>query len=236
MLQNTKQFQGSRLSATDGEIGHIKDFYFDDKTWVIRYLVVDTGSWLTGREVLLSPHAFGKWDAEAKILHVNLTRKQIEKSPSPDAHKPVSRQYEMEFYRYYGWPAYWEGTDVWGMGGFPVMMPPAIPSTEPRTAHHHREDKHLRSTHSVTGYHIQARDGSIGRVTGFLVDDRQWTVRDLVVETGHWYAGKEVLIPASRVERISYEESKVYVDFTEADIQRTAEDAVVHASSKKQRE
>ena len=230
MLRNIKQLYGNKLGATDGDIGHIRDFYFDDKAWVIRYLVADTGSWLAGRDVLLSPHAFGKWDEARKALAVNLKQKQIENSPSPEAHRPVSRQYEIEFYRYYGWPAYWEGTDVWGLGGFPVALPP--PRVEQQTKQPHREDKHLSSTHAITGYHIQATDGTIGHITGFMFDDRQWIIHDLVVETGHWYAGKEIRISIGKVERVSYEESKVFVNLTQADIQRTDENEVARHRAK----
>src|SRR5450759_639501 len=102
MLQSIKQLYGDKLGASDGEIGHVKDFYFDDQNWAIRYLVVDTGNWLMSRQVLLSPHSLGHLEQAGKVLRVNLTRKQIEGSPSIDLHKPVSRQYEEEYYQYYG--------------------------------------------------------------------------------------------------------------------------------------
>ena len=76
----------------------MKDFYFDDQSWAVRYVVADTGSWLSGRQVLLSPHSFGNFHQAGKILTVNLTRKQIESSPVIESHKPVSRQYEEEYY------------------------------------------------------------------------------------------------------------------------------------------
>jgi hypothetical protein len=231
MLQNINELYGKKLAASDGDIGHVKDFYFDDKIWVIRYLVADTGSWLTGRLVLLSPHAFGKFDQPEKTLHIKLVKKQIESSPSIESHKPVSRQYEIEYYRYYGWPAYWNGGAMWGPGGYPVVMPPSKDEMEAHLEHHHRDDKHLRSTHAVTGYHIQTVDGIIGHVSGLMVDDRSWAIRELVVETGHWYSGKEILISPSKIERISYEESKVFVNLTKADIQRTAENEVVKAGA-----
>lgn len=231
MLYKTKELQGHQLHAKDGEIGHVKDFYFDDRSWVIRYLIADTGSWLTGRLVLISPHAFGPFDREKKILSVHLTRQQIEHSPSIEQHKPVSRQYETDYYRYYGWPAYWEGSAMWGFGGYPVIMPPSKEEREAQQHHHHRDDKHLQSTQAVKGYEIQARDGAIGTVSGFMVDDKSWAIRELVVETGHWYAGKEILIPPAKIDRISYEESKVFVNLTKADIQRTGENKVVHAGT-----
>jgi uncharacterized protein YrrD len=231
MLQNIKEFYGNKLAASDGEIGHVEDFYFDDKTWAVRYLVANTGTWLSGRQVLLSPHAFGRWDRDMKSLLVNLTRKQIENSPSIETHRPVSRQYEEEYYRYYGWPAYWDGGGMWGIGEYPVVLPP--PTKEEIEAHQHRrrDDKHLRSTLAVSGYHIQAVDGAIGRVTGFMVDDKSWAIRELVVEAGHWYSGKEVLISPSKIERIGYDESKVFVNLTMADVQRTTIDDIVKAGA-----
>src|SRR4249920_3124468 len=91
MLRSIKELYGNKLGAPDGEIGHVKDFYFDDQNWAIRYLVVDTGTWLPGRQVLLSPYSLGRLDQVERVLRVNLTRKQIENSPSIETHKPVSR-------------------------------------------------------------------------------------------------------------------------------------------------
>jgi len=222
-LQNTEELYGNKLAALDGDIGHIKDFYFDDNIWVIRYAVADTGSWLTGRQVLLSPHAFGKLDQYDKTLHINLRRMQIQDSPPIESHRPVSRQYEADYYRYYGWPAYWAGDAMWGMGSYPVLVPPAPGEIAEQRIYYHRDDKHLQSARDVTGYPIHAADGEIGRVKGFLVDDRSWAIRELVVESGHWYAGKEIRIATDKVNWISYNESKVHVSLTKDDIQRTAE-------------
>ena len=231
MLHNTQALYGHKLTASDGDIGHVQDFYFDDKSWVIRYLIADTGTWLAGRLVLLTPHSFGKLDDEAKTLQVKLRKNQIEKSPSIETHKPVSRQYEADYYRYYGWPAYWDGDAMWGLGGSPVVLALTREEMEADQRHHHRDDKHLQSTHAVKGYEIQATDGPIGSVSGFMVDDRNWAIRDLVVETGHWYAGKQILIAVGKVVRVSYEESKVFVNLTKVDIERTGENKVAKAGA-----
>src|ERR1017187_9910774 len=150
MLQSIKQLCGDKLGASDGDIGHVKDFYFDDQNWAVRYLVADTGSWLSERLVLVSPHAFGSLDQTGTVLRVNLTRKQIENSPSIESHKPVSRQYEEEYYRYYGWPYYWQGGGLWGMSGFPILELPSepLPSAPVPASHRHPKlaDVHLRST------------------------------------------------------------------------------------------
>src|SRR5450759_963428 len=218
MLRSVKQLIGDKLGASDGEIGHVKDFYFDDQNWAVRYLVAGTGSWLPGRQVLISPHAFGSLHQAGKILRVNLTRKQIEDSPSIESHKPLSRQYEEEYYRYYGWPYYWQGNGLWGMSGFPILeLPPKPLPRAPASAsgpQSERADAHLRSTQAVNGYHLQASDGAIGHVCDFMMDDKSWAIRQLVIKTGHRLSGKDVLIPTKDVDRISYEESTVFVSLT----------------------
>lgn len=231
MLYNTRELEGHQLAASDGDIGKVQDFYFDDKTWVVRYLVANTGSWLTGRQVLIAPHVFGDYDREAKVVHVNLTRAQIERCPPIEAHKPVSRQYEADYYEFYGLPPYWDGSAVWGWGAFPVIVPPTREDAEPVRQHHHRDDKHLQSARSLMGCAIHASDGEVGAVKGLMVDDRSWAVRELCVETGHWYAGKEIYIAPDQVQHISYADSKVYVGLTRAEIERAAPHQVVHAAS-----
>ena len=221
MLRSVNQLYGDKLGATDGEIGRVKDFYFDDQNWAVRYLVADTGTWLPGRAVLISPHAIGGLDHSGKILRVNLTRKQIEDSPSIALHQPVSRQYEEAYYRHYGWPFYWEGGALWGTSGFPIMGPPAIPlpiGPRPEAA-----DAHLRSTQAVNGYHLRTGDETTGHVCDFMMDDRSWAIEQLVIKTGHRFTGKEVLIPTRMVERISYPDSTVFVNLTPEAIEQSPE-------------
>ncbi|MEO8053096.1 MAG: PRC-barrel domain-containing protein, partial [Acidobacteriota bacterium] len=109
MLRKAKDLSGYKLAASDGEIGKVKEFYFDDQSWTVRYLVADTGGWLSGRQVLISPYALDPANEGRNVIPVDLTKHQIEKSPSLDSNKPVSRQYELEYYPYYGWPGYWGG-------------------------------------------------------------------------------------------------------------------------------
>ncbi|MCX6924791.1 MAG: PRC-barrel domain-containing protein [Verrucomicrobia bacterium] len=223
MLRIVKELYGAKLGASDGEIGHVKDFYFDDENWVVRYLVADTGSWLSGRQVLISPHAFGSLHQAGKLLLVNLTRKQVEDSPSIESHKPVSRQYEEEYYRYYGWPYYWQGDGLWGMSGFPILELPAKPlPSEPATScgpQPERPDAHLRSTLAVGGYNLQASDGIIGHVCDFVMDAQSWAIRQLVIKIGHRFSGNEVQIATRAVDRISYPDSTVFVNLTKEAVQ-----------------
>ncbi len=223
MLHSIQQRYGEKLRASDGEIGHVRDFYFDDKNWTVRYLVADTGRWLTGRLVLISPHAFGHLYPEGKVLLVNLSRQQIEDSPSIDEHKPVSRQHEEEYHRHYGYPYYAESSPLWGLAGYPVVAPPPPLSD----AKQQGVDSHLRSTRVVAGYNVETSDGVVGEVTDFMIDARTWVIRKIVVECGHWYSGKEILIPADKVSRISYDQSTVYVDSTKAAMMEAAEQHAV---------
>jgi hypothetical protein len=225
MLQSIKQLYGNKLGASDGDIGHVKDFYFDDQKWAVRYLVADTGSWLPGRQVLLSPHAFSSLHPVEKILRVNLTRKKIEDSPAIESHKPVSRQHEEEYHRYYGWPGYWLGDGMWGMGGSSILeTPPRIVPGGSAVANGpqpKRADAHLRSTQAVNGYHLQATDGIVGHVCDFLMDDKSWAINQLVIKVGHRFTGNEVLIPAGNVDRVSYDDSTVFVKLTKEAVEQS---------------
>ena len=226
MFRSIKQLYGHRLGASDGAIGQVKDFYFDDQSWVVRYLVADTGGWLPGRQVLISPHVLGNPYLSEKSISVSLTSKQIEDSPSIESHQPVSRQYEEDFYRHYGWPNYWQGDGLWGMSGLPVLGPLAmakpgepVPVIGPKRK---SADAHLRSTQAVNGYHLQATDGVAGFICDFMMDEASWQIGQLVVKTGHRFTGKEVHIPTSEVMRISYEGSSVYVDRTKAEVEQNS--------------
>jgi hypothetical protein len=220
MLRSIKQLYGNQLAASDGEIGRVKDFYFDDRDWAIRYVVADTGTWLPGRQVLLAPYALGSLDQANRLLRVNLTRKQIEDSPSIDAHKPVSRHYEEEYYRYFGWPYYWQGDGLWGLSGFPVLeqptRPPLSEAAREMSPQSQRAEAHLRSAQAVTGYHLKTDEGIVGHVCDFMMDAELWAIGQFVVKTGHRLTGQEVLIPTKDVARISYEESTVFATLPSA--------------------
>jgi len=225
MLRSLKQLYQVKLDASDGEIGQVKDFYFDDQNWAIRYVVADTGSWLPGRQVLLSPHAFGSLHRAGTLLGVNLTRKQIQDSPSIESHQPVSRQYEEEYYRYYGWPYYWQGGALWGLSGSPILEARSDPFPGEQTTADgrapERADAHLHSAKALNGYRLHARDGVIGHVYDFMMDDQSWAIGQLVIKTGHRFSGKEVEIPTSKVERISWDESAVFISVTKEAVEHS---------------
>jgi sporulation protein YlmC with PRC-barrel domain len=217
MLRRTTELKSYAIQATDGEIGSVDQFYFDDLSWVIRYLVVTTGNWLTGRKVLISPIAVEKAAWENKKIHLSLTQEEIKNSPDIDMDPPVSRQREIEYYNYHGWPYYWEGGGIWGPWPYPrnLVDDRTRIETERRAlkiAEVH--DPHLRSTNEVTGYHIGAIDGEIGHLEDLLIDDETWAIQYLVVDTRNWWPGKKVLVGLQWIDKISWRDSKVYVNLT----------------------
>ena len=227
-LKSVVQLQGGTIRATDGEIGKVDQFYFDDETWAIRYLVVNTGGWLPGRLVLVSPIALRQAEWQSKRLDVALTKKQIEDSPRIDTHKPVSRQHEAVYMGYFGYPYYWIGPFLWGLASFPAGLAAqreAVTEAKASQARAGKEsaDSHLRSTNEVTGYHIEAADGEIGHVADFIIDDETWAIRYLEVDTRNWWPGKKVLVSPQWIDNVSWPDSKVYVHLSRETIKNGPE-------------
>jgi hypothetical protein len=231
MLRSTNDLEGFLIGATDGTIGHVKDFYFDDNRWVVRYLVAETGSWLSSRMVLISPIAIGKPDWFDRILPVSITRTQVKNSPDIDTDKPVSRQYEMEYFGYYGYyPYYWGASGLWGASAYPdtllagvgraesAVIPHTVAADQARVARevdrHKNDDQHLRSGNAIKKYHIEATDGDIGHVQGLLLDEETWAIRYLIVNTSNWWLGHQVLIAPAWIQNVNWTDRTVSVNLT----------------------
>lgn len=230
MTYSVKTLEHFHLQVTDGEIGNVGDFFFDDEHWTIRYVVVNTGNWLTGRTVLISPIAVQGIDKDKHHVLLALSREQVKQSPDVDTEQPVSRQKELELAQYYQWSPYWGGGMVWGatmfpgsVGGAPMTpVPPGaepLPAPEATAAGEHPVDSHLRSTNEVTGYLIHAQDGEIGHVEDFLFDERTWTIQNLVVHTSTWF-GKKVLIAPSSIQDIDWDSTEVHVGLTREQVKQ----------------
>ncbi|MEJ7929540.1 PRC-barrel domain-containing protein [Ramlibacter sp. AN1015] len=231
------------VHARDGRVGRVKDVYFDDDRLIVRHLVVDTGGWITGRQVLVSPHAVERLDHDSRTIVANLSRDQIEKAPGIDTDKPVSRQHEMEHYDYYGYPYYWTGFETWGALAYPMAYagqaagagaagaiaadqrdaaPADRVAAEEREALRRASDPHLRSSSEVIGYHIRAVDGSIGSLDDLLFDEGTWRITQLIVDTGKWLPGKRVGVAAERLHGVDWAQREVEVNLTREDIKASS--------------
>lgn len=230
MLNRLSQLTSSTVSASDGSIGNVKSAFFDDQSWAIRYLVVDTGKWLSGRQVLISPYSVKLPLSRDKNIEVALTQQQVKGSPDVDTQQPVSRQHEREFLGYYAYPEYWEGGGMWGLGAYPQMMPytPTAAQIAVDVAVKERDlraaDAHLRSSVAVTGYTIGATDDSIGHVMDFIFDGESWAIRYLVVDTRNWWpGGKKVLVAMHWIDRIDWATSTVHLALTREQVKASPE-------------
>lgn len=236
MLRSLNHLRKCRIGATDGPIGDVTDFYLDDLHWIVRFFVVDTGTWLESRKVLISPSSLGTPDWSAFTLPVTLTRKQVRNSPDIDTELPVSRQQEAIYLAHYGNTSYW-GAGLLGGGllrrgllpiatypeypAFPVGTLEPVAGDAESAAHaltdrtgRQDDDPHLRSCKTVIGYHVDATDGEVGHIDEMLVDDQTWSVRYLVVNTSNWWLGHKVLIAPQWITGVHWEDETVAVDLS----------------------
>ena len=227
MLRSIDEMDGYVLQATDGEIGRCKDFLFDDGSWVIRWMVADTGKWIPGRRVLVSPVSLGVPDWSSRRFHVMLTKDEVEGAPSLSEDEPVSRQYEAEIFRHRGYTPYWGGAGLWGLAAIPSGLreggAEAWRDETVLTQELPQGDPHLRSVDEVTGYGIRAKDGEIGHVEDFIVDDESWVIRYVVVDTRKWLPGRKVLVLPSHVRALSVGEREAEVDLTREQVKASPE-------------
>jgi len=227
MLRRVGDLLNYVIGATDGDIGSVEDIYFEDESWTVRYLVVDAGSWLVGRRVLITPRAIEGIDAPGQRVLTNLTREQVKNSPGVDTERPVSRQYETDLYSYYGYPYYWTGPYRWGLVAYPYAVPyPPAATAAPAAVNEElaarkaadEENSRLRSARDVSGHGIEATDGELGHVEDYLLDDEEWAIRYLVVDPRNWWPGAHVLIPTDWITAVHWNDSTVQVDVDKATV------------------
>lgn len=215
-----RSLQDYAIKATDGELGRVDELYLDDASWTVRYFIVDTGTWLTGRTVLIAPGFIENLNEGNRYLVVNLTRKQVKTAPSIDSDRPVSRQYETSYYSHFGVRPYWEDNVFSSLNLMPAPVP-RPPVWEGESPSSRENDPRLRSSAELTGYGIQARNGEIGHVQDFIVDDSEWRVPYLEVDTRSWWPGRKVLVATAWIRRIDWGDRRIRIDLDRSKI-RTA--------------
>lgn len=201
MSWKVSDLKGDDVLARDGAVGRLDDVYFDDERWSVRYMVVDTGGWVAGRRMLVSPQAVEAGISDPGKLRIGATREQLKDAPGAQTDLPVAEQQRIAQAEGFGPPYYWSNPVLWGRGG-PVAQ----------AAHEKREaDPHLRSSNEVIGYDVQALDGSLGNVDDFVIDERTWKISGVVVDTKKWWPGGEVRLSPQHVERIDSAGRKLHV-------------------------
>ena len=204
MLRNLKSVMRHVLVTTDGKLDGCRDFLFDDRDWVVRYVVADTRRWRPGRKVLLSPMVLGRPDWESRHIPVMLSKAEIETSPDLAEDAPVSKAYETRWHEHYGFAPYWGASRIGSSAARHIV------ENEVDAEH----EEHLCSVAEVGDYHVLARDGRAGRVVDFIVDDETWAIRWLAVGTRRWPSRRDVLIEPRSVTAIRWADRDVFVDLT----------------------
>jgi hypothetical protein len=218
MLHSMKNLIGWNLHATDGDIGTITDVYFDDHDWEVRYLVVEAGNWLDRHSVLISPDSARWADDEDDKLSVSLTRDQVKNSPDIDTARPLSRQNEIAYRAYYGWPYYWSGVGMLEDG---TIVEPGVQTQT--VARDEGDDPHLRSAKEVISYSAWSGDVEVGVVEDMLLDTAGWVVRYLAVDSGQTFGGKHLVIAPAWIESMSWHENRVHLELTPEEIRHSPE-------------
>jgi len=228
MLQVISALKGFAMEASDGRIGTVVDFLFDDTSWKVRWLVVDCGNWLEGRKVLIHPSAVTYAGLEDEQFEVKLTKAQVEGSPKLLEHQPVSQQMQSRLYDYYAWDSAWSAPYFGVAGGMaPMVSPPYFgPQTRaeerPEVVDSEDRDPHLRSVVEVMGYDIQALDGDIGHVENFMFENDDWSLRYFVVDTSNWWLGKRVLIAMEAVKGVDWSDRHVRLDVSREQVKTSS--------------
>jgi uncharacterized protein YrrD len=210
MLHLAHKIMGATVKGTDGEIGALEDFYFEEDRWTVRYLLVDTGKWFSGKRVLISPMSVRNgWGRTG--IRLGLTKDQVWNSPEFKDGEPLSHTGESHVLAYYGYPDYWGAASIWGNFDNPAALIEAAPREKAASEGIDPEARHLRSIKKSTGYHLHARNGEIGHVDDFLIGEESWRIRYLLVDTSNWIGGRSVIVSPETVERIDKEDSLLYV-------------------------
>jgi sporulation protein YlmC with PRC-barrel domain len=229
MFRSLSELFGYNIQAKDGEIGRVHDFYFDDEgEWRPRYLVIDTGPWILGRKVLIAPEALGQPNWADQSFPVDLTQDQIKASPDMDTALPISRRQQVALHKHYRWPAYWDAPAPFSAS--PVSNTAAKIKHETVQNDQEKEvverliqqDANLRSAKEVIGYAVKGTDGDLGQIDDIILDDQNWKLIYLVLDTSTWLSkGKKTLIAVHWIKWISHEDQELQLSLPQQAIEES---------------
>jgi hypothetical protein len=226
------------LRSKDESKGKVKDFLFDDESWIIRYLEADFGKLFSSKRVLIPRVFLGNPDWEEKEFPIELSEELIKAGPDIQEHVPVSRQYEAELIKHFDLTPYWPYTYAEPSGGSLFFPPrPLVVPPIPADVKEEDVDTNLRSFKEVEGYRINAHEKEMGHIVDLIVDDEDWQIVYAVVDFIKWLPmSKKVLISIEGMQEISYVEREVKVDMTPEQLENAPEydpDKILHVEEEK---
>lgn len=230
ILRSLNEITGYSLQASDGNIGCCEDRLFDDKIWFFRYMLADTSAGLpSSKNTLPSPISLSEPNGKNTQLPVTLTRELLENNPQRDEHKPVSREYETNFFDYYGYGYYWIGAGPWGSSAAPIALAKVTPDANvtddgERIKEVSTKERDLRYAKKVEGYTIESIYGEMGQVEDFVLNDVDWTIAYIIVNARNWLlSGRKVLIVPSWLSSVSWVKRMVSINLTSEKIEGSPE-------------
>jgi hypothetical protein len=202
MFCHLRTLADALVITRDGDQKPIRNFLFDDRSWSIRFLVVDVGSWFARRLVVIPTTVVDEPDWAKKVVAAHLTKDQLLKSPNVDSAKPVSRQQQLALNELFGWADF----------AYDWCIPRALVPAQRGFPVHTQDDPHLRSTLDLTGYQVWATDGYLGRLEDFVLEQASWHINYLMVKVGDWVLNREQFVSTLSVRAISWADHRVTLD------------------------
>jgi len=200
-----RNLYGTSVDASDGRLGNIIDFLFDDQRWHVGHLVLNAGRWLRRRRVTLPYDTIVMKDwSDRHVFIEGLTRQQIRISPATETRVPISLHESLAEVTIMDWDTYLVNTTF-------TDHPWQI-----------SDDPHIHNTRDVVGYHVQGSDGPIGYVSDFVINDESWSVSDLVVNMRNWLPGRQILIPTAHIEEVRGANRSMRISLSRKSIRETA--------------
>ncbi|QRR00830.1 PRC-barrel domain-containing protein [Dyadobacter sandarakinus] len=188
MERSFKSLTHYGLGAIDGEIGKICDVYVDGATWHICYWIVDTGTLLDQRKVMIAAHSVLGIECRNKTFETSLSRNQIKDSPVIDTNKAESNQQEIisDHFRNYWFLPIKHG----------VLLD--------KEANRGISNINLRSLEVLLSCKIYGTDSYLGRVIDYILDTKYWKIDYLIIEIGGLFRSQKVLIPIKLINTINW--------------------------------
>lgn len=225
MTRSYKDFLHWKVTTTDGHERPVADVLLDDRGWSVRYVLVETGGWLHGRQLLISSAAFGAPDSREHVLPIQATLNQMEKSPPLKSHMPVTLAHERALEEYYEWPPREaEGSVL--PESVTRQLTPDTQALQDRTVDRHTKpiagEAHLWSAGALLKMKAVTRDRQKSGLDDVLLSEDLHHVAGWIVDARPWMPGGEAMLGPSAVSGVDLNDGVVSLVLERTEIEGLA--------------
>jgi uncharacterized protein YrrD len=218
MLYLLADLEKYTVNAADGYVGKVKDFYFDDRTWKLRFVVAETGIWLKNRKVLLPASAVKSVSTEDRHLNLDMSMYDVKNGPGIENELSLSPQTEIDYLSYYGYSFYRGVSDAHGFDKDAEAKRAEMFACVDLVRRTYG-DRHLRSCTEMINYDIEASDNQVGYLQSMVFDEADWAITHLLVNTSNWWLGQQVLMEPHLIKDISWGDARLYLNMQRQAVQ-----------------